>query len=90
MRNSNDNSNYALCSRVKTVIVSPAVHKLAPSLLQHLDSRGIEALTLNLKKDLNAFFNSQPMNFSAHRLNLFFGILYVFLYVYISRRGRSL
>ena len=34
-------------------IVSPAVHTVLPSVLQHLDSHGIEALILILEKVLN-------------------------------------
>ena len=38
-------------------IVSPAVHTLLPSVLQHLDSCGIEALILILEKVLNCRYN---------------------------------
>ena len=34
-------------------IVSPAVHTLLPSVLQHLDSRDVEALILILEKVFN-------------------------------------
>ena len=38
-------------------IVSPAVHKILPSVLQHLDSCGIEALILILEKVLNCRYD---------------------------------
>ena len=38
-------------------VVSPAVHTLLPSVLQRLDSRGIEALILILKKALNCRYD---------------------------------
>ena len=56
--NSNGDSDWQEAQLPKFVnIVSPAVHTLLPSVLQHLDSCGIEALILILKKAFNCRYD---------------------------------